>query len=72
MKKGIVMKKQRRQDCEQVSLRCAVDVDIGLFLCSIRRRYTTAGIESFITDALEGGVLDAKAKKQIENLIQGV
>ncbi|HHT74016.1 MAG TPA: hypothetical protein GX008_09920 [Firmicutes bacterium] len=67
------MKKQRRQDCETglVALR-AVDVDIGLFLCSIRRRYTTAGIESFITDALEGGVLDAKAKKQIENLIQGV
>ena len=66
------MKKQRRQDCETglVALR-AVDVDIGLFLCSIRRRYTTAGIELHHRCA-GGRSVGRKGQKQIENLIQGV
>ncbi|NMB02828.1 MAG: hypothetical protein GX971_15120 [Firmicutes bacterium] len=33
--------------------------------------YTTAEIEEFITTALASEILDTRAKKQIENLLQG-
>lgn len=53
------------------TMRKSMLLDILKVLCSIRKRYKTSEIESFITNALASGILDTKAKKQVENLIQG-
>lgn len=44
-------------------------LDILNVLIIIRRNYKTDEIESFISNALSGGILDKKSKKQIEVLL---
>lgn len=54
------------------TMRKSMLLDILSVLCVIRKRYKEAEIEKYITNALARGVLDPKAKKQIENLIKGI
>ena len=52
------------------TMRKPILLDILRVLCSIRTRHTNAEIEGFISNALTGGVLPKRAKKQIEDLLE--
>jgi len=52
------------------TMRKSILLDVLTVLCGIRKRYKTAEVEDYITSALASGILDKKARQQIENLIQ--
>ncbi|MGI5876816.1 MAG: hypothetical protein ACOX6X_08440 [Dethiobacteria bacterium] len=51
------------------TMRKSILLDILNVLFIIRKRYKTDEIESFISNALSGEILDKKSKKQIEALL---
>lgn len=52
------------------TMRKLVLFDIIEVLAAIRKVKTSDGIESYIADAMTGGILDRKAKKQLEELLR--
>lgn len=52
------------------TMRKLVLFDIMQVLAAIRKVKTSGAIESYITDAMTGGILDKKAKKQLEELLR--
>lgn len=52
------------------TMRKLVLLDILGVLAAIRKVKTSASIESYINDTMTGGLLDKKAKKQIEELLK--
>jgi hypothetical protein len=51
------------------TMRKSILLDILNLLLIIREEQTTAEVESFISNALSGEILDKKTSKQIENLL---
>lgn len=54
-------------ECRE-TMRKSILVDILTILATIRRQQTSDQIEAYIADALSGGLLDKKARRQIEAL----
>lgn len=69
---GVIAQRLMALDLGQVreTMRKLVLIDILEVLAMIRKAGTSDDIESYIMDAMAGGVLDRKAKKQIEEMLK--